>query len=95
MDDKGCGQITPELLELGRMGIIKWDGNSGFSYQEENKWLVNLALHEPVSCCPTCKSKQRPKEDWNAIMKRVRNEIRGREKQERRNKFEQYQTQKS
>lgn len=90
--NKDVGQITPELLELGRMGIVKWTPN-GFQYLEENEWLINLALYEPVSCCPTCHTKQREKRDWNAIMKQIRNETKEREKQIRRNNFEQYKAQ--
>lgn len=71
-------QLTSQLLELHRMGLIRWvEREACFEYPAEYGWLVSWAKGEPVVRCPFCKAKKTALEldVWNKTMKQLRKDV--------------------
>lgn len=54
-------QLTPQMMELVRLGVIIWNGDSSFRYKEEHKHLVELSMRP-----------QKDQKDWTKIIKDFR-----------------------
>lgn len=70
MTETEVGALTPELLALGRLGVIRWTAD-GFTYREQDEILVRAALREPQAQCQICQRKVAPTVQWNQHTKAI------------------------